>query len=377
MENKNGQKISHKIIKFLGLKIIDLYIIRKFLGTFVYSIVLILAIAVIFDISEKIDDFIETSAPLKEIIFSYYMNFIPYFAVLFSSLFTFISVIFFTSKMAYNTEIIAILSSGVSFRRMLLPYFISASIIMVFSFTLSNFVIPKANKTKLDFEEKYIHKRPQSYNRKNIHKQIEPGVFVYLESYSTMSRTGYNFSMEKFVDGKLTSKIMADQINWDTTKNAWNMRRYYIRDIDGYKESLKEGNSKDTVIMLSPADFERRLNAVEAMTFNELNEFIDVSKMQGETNLTAYLIERYKRTAFPFSTYILTLIGVAVSSKKVRGGIGSQLGIGLAASFAYILFMQLSSQFAIGGSLPPLVAVWLPNLIFAVVAFFLYKLAPK
>jgi lipopolysaccharide export system permease protein len=377
MEKNNGKKISHKIINALGLKIIDLYIIRKFLGTFIYSILLIVAIAVIFDLSEKIDDFIETSAPVREVVFDYYMNFIPYFVVLFSSLFTFISVIFFTSKMAYNTEIIAILSSGVSFMRMLLPYFISASIIMIFSFLLSNFVIPKANKTKLEFEEKYIHKRPQAYSRKNIHKQVEPGVFIYLESYSTVSRTGYNFSMEKFDEGKLVSKIMADQISWDTTKNTWLMRRYYIRDINGLKETIREGNTKDTVIKLQPADFERRLNAVEAMTFRELNEFIDVSRMQGETNLTAYLIERYKRTAYPFSTYILTLIGVAVSSRKVRGGIGTQLGIGLATSFAYILFMQFSSQFAIGGSLPPLLAVWLPNLIFAVIAVVLYRLSPK
>lgn len=377
MEKQNSQKISYKVINLLGLKIIDLYIIRKFLGTFVYSIILILAIAVIFDLSEKIDDFIESNAPAREVIFDYYLNFIPYFAVLFSSLFTFISVIFFTSKMAYNTEIIAILSSGVSFRRLLLPYFISAFIITLFAFTLSNFVIPKANKTKLDFEDKYIHKRPMNYNRKNIHKQIEPGVFIYLESYSNVSKTGYNFSMEKFEDGKLVSKTMADQIFWDTTDNNWILRRFYTREIDGLKEKITEGNTRDTTLNISPEDFSRRLNAVEAMTFSELNEFIEISRMQGETNLTVYLIERYKRTAFPFSTFILTLIGVTVSSRKVRGGIGSQLGAGLGISFGYILFMQFSSQFAIGGSLPPLLAVWIPNLLFAIVAFVLYKMAPK
>ncbi|MCB8994359.1 MAG: LptF/LptG family permease [Bacteroidales bacterium] len=377
MEKQHDKKLSHKIIEALGLKIIDLYIIKKFLGTFVYSIVLILALAVIFDLSEKIDDFIESSAPVKEVVFEYYLNFIPYFAVLFSALFTFISVIFFTSKMAYNTEIIAILSSGVSFRRMLLPYFISASIIAFFAFMLSNFVIPKANKTKLEFEEKYIHKRPQTYTRKNIHKQIEPGVFVYLESYSTVSNTGYNFSIEKFENGKLISKTMADQIVWDTASLDWRMRRYYTRDFNGLQEKITEGNTKDTSIRLDPADFSRRLNAVEAMSYNELNEFISVSRMQGETNLVAYLIEKYKRTAFPFSTFILTLIGVTVSSRKVRGGIGAQLGLGLGISFGYILFMQFSSQFAIGGSLPPLLAVWLPNLIFAVVALFLYRFAPK
>jgi len=377
MENNNGKKISHKIINSFGLKIIDLYIIRKFLGTFVYSIVLILAIAVVFDISEKIDDFIESSAPTNEIIMDYYLNFIPYFAVLFSSLFTFISVIFFTSKMAYNTEIIAILSSGVSFRRLLVPYFISASFITIFSFTLSNFVIPKATKTKLDFEEKYIHMRPQNYSTENIHKQIESGVFIYLESYSTLSLSGYSFSMEKFEEGKLVSKLMADKIEWDTTKNIWTIRRYYIRDINGLQETITEGAIIDTTLRITPTDFSRRLNAVEAMSFSELNEFIEVSRMQGETNLTAYLIERYKRTAFPFSTFILTLIGVTVSSKKVRGGIGTQLGTGLGISFAYILFMQFSSQFAIGGSLSPLLAVWLPNILFAIIAGFLYKMAPK
>ncbi|MGC9341767.1 MAG: LptF/LptG family permease, partial [Bacteroidales bacterium] len=198
-------------------------------GTFFFSILIILSIAVVFDFSEKIDDFIENGAPFREVIFDYYLNFIPYFAVLFSALFTFISVIYFTSKMAYNTEIIAILSNGVSFRRLLFPYMLSATIIAMFAFFLSNYVIPDANKIKLDFEEKYIHSRPVSFNRKDIHRQIRPGVFIYMESYSNISLTGYNFSMEKFEEGKLVSKLMADQIYWDSTKNKWTIRRYYIR----------------------------------------------------------------------------------------------------------------------------------------------------
>ncbi len=360
-----------------GLKIIDLYIIRKFLGTFFFSIVIILSIAIIFDLSEKIDDFIENGAPLKEVVVNYYLNFIPYFAVLFSSLFTFISVIYFTSKMAYNTEIIAILSSGVSFRRMLVPYMLSAGFIALFAYMLSNFVIPKATAVRLDFEEKYIQSHPVNFNQKNIHRQIKPGVFIYMESYSTYSKTGYNFSMEKYKDGKLVSKLMADQIAWDSTGNDWIIRRYYIRDINGMHESISQGNTIDTTINLYPSDFSRRLNVVESMSKSELNNFIKVAEMQGETNVTAYLIEKYRRTAFPFSTFILTLIGVSVSSRKVRGGIGMQLGLGLALSFTYILFMQFSSQFSIGGSLPPLLAVWIPNIIFAIVAFLLYKLAPK
>ncbi len=377
MEKFNGKKVIGKIVKATGLKILDFYIIKKFLGTFFFSIVIILSIAVVFDFSEKIDDFIENGAPFREVIFDYYLNFIPYFAVLFSSLFTFISVIFFTSKMAYNTEIIAILSSGVSFRRLLIPYMLSATLIAIFAFSLSNYVIPNANKIKLDFEEKYIHSRPVSFNRKNIHRQVRPGVFVYMESYSNISLTGYNFSIEKYEEGKLKSKLIADQIRWDTTKNKWSIRRYYIRDIDGLEETLTTGNSIDTSLNMYPEDFSRRLNVVESMSLGELNEFIKESKMQGEVNITAFLIEKYRRTAFPFSTFILTLIGVAVSSRKARGGIGVQLGAGLAISFSYILFMQFSSQFSIGGSLPPLVAVWIPNIIFAIVAIFLYKMAPK
>ncbi len=377
MEKRNGKKIVSKIVKASGLKIIDLYIIRKFLGTFFFSILIILSIAVVFDFSEKIDDFIENGAPFREVIFDYYMNFVPYFAVLFSSLFTFISVIFFTSKMAYNTEIIAILSNGVSFKRLLRPYMLSATIIALFAFVMSNFVIPNSNKIKLDFEEKYIHNRPVSFDRKNIHRQIRPGIFVYMESYSNISLTGYNFSLEEFEEGELKSKLMADQIHWDSTKNKWTIRRYYIRDIEGLKENIITGNKIDTTLNMHPEDFSRRPNVVESMTIKELNDFIEESRMQGEVNITAYLIEKYRRFAFPFSTFILTIIGVAVSSKKVRGGIGAQLGAGLLISFSYILFMQFSSQFSIGGSIPPLFAVWLPNVIFAFVALFLYKLAPK
>ena len=377
MEKFNGQKIIRKIVKGSGLKILDFYIISKFLGTFFFSILIILSIAVVFDFSEKIDDFIENGAPFREVIFDYYLNFIPYFAVLFSSLFTFISVIYFTSRMAYNTEVIAILSSGVSLKRLLLPYMISATVIALFSFLLSNFVIPDATRIRLDFEEKFIHKIPVNFDRKNIHRQVKPGVFIYMESYSTISQTGYNFSMEKYDEGQLVSKLMADQIFWDTTKNLWTIRRYYIRDIDGLKEKVTEGMAIDTTLNLYPNDFARRLNIVESMSYKELNEFIQLSRMQGEVNLVAYEIEKYKRIANPFSTFILTLIGVAVSSKKARGGIGVQLGVGLAASFGYILFMQFSSQFAIGGSLPPVVAVWIPNIIFAGVAIVLYKMAPK
>lgn len=377
MEGKDGERLGYKIIKFLGLKIIDAYIIRKFLGTFFLAIILILTIAVVFDLSEKIDDFIENEASVKKIIFEYYLNFIPYFAVLFSSLFTFISVIYFTSRMAYNTEIIAILNSGMSFRRLLRPYLIGAVVIALFSFMLNDLVIPDGNKIKLAFEEQYVHNRPVKFKTKNFHRQIEPGVFVYLENYSTISKVGYNFSIEKFEDGQLVSKLLADQIRWDTSANKWSLRRYYMRDIDGLTETISTGRIKDTTINIKPEDFARRVNVVETMNLRELDEFIKQQIMQGETNVKAFQIERHKRIAFPFSTFILTFIGVAVSSRKVRGGIGFQIATGVVISFAYILFMQFSTQFSIGGLLPVALAAWLPNIIFFGVALYLFKMAPK
>jgi lipopolysaccharide export system permease protein len=359
------------------LLLLDRYIIRKFLGTFFFTIALIVAIAVIFDLSEKIDNFIENSAPMSKVIFEYYFNFVPYFVVLFSPLFTFVSVIYFTSRMAYNTEIIAILSSGVSFRRLLVPYFISALVLMMFAFTLNNFVIPHANARKLAFEDIYYHSTPKANHERNIHKQIEPGLFVYLETFNTRDNIGRKFSMERFEDGKLVSKLLSDEIRWDSVKNKWHLRNYFIREFHNESQLISGGREMDTTINLSPEEFRRRENAVEAMNLGELNRFIKEQKMQGAEDIDAYLIEKYRRFSFPFSAFILTLIGVSVSSKKVKGGIGMQLGIGLLISFAYIVFMQFSSQFAINGSLSPLIAVWIPNLLFAIIAVFIYRLAPK
>ena len=359
------------------LYILDWYIIRKFLGTFFFTIALIVAIAVVFDLSEKIDDFLENNAPLRKIIFEYYLNFIPYFTILFSPLITFISVIYFTSRMAYNTEIVAILSSGVSFRRILVPYFISAFALTIFSFVLYNFVIPHANARKLQFEEMYYHSSPRQVRERNIHKQIEPGIFVYIESFSTTSNIGRKFSIEKFEDGKLVSKLFSDEIRWDSTKNKWHIRNYYIRDYKSESQTIHDGRSLDTTINLTPEEFRRRDNAVEAMNLGELNRFVREQKLQGTPDIDLYLIEKHRRFSFPFSTFILTMIGVSVSSKKVKGGIGMQLGIGLLISFAYIGFLQFSSQFAISGAFSPFVAVWIPNIIFTVIAVFLYRLAPK
>ncbi|MFO7932848.1 MAG: LptF/LptG family permease [Bacteroidales bacterium] len=377
MEGKDHTGFKYKVIRFFGLKLIDFYIIRKFLSSFILAIVLILSIVVIFDLSEKIDDFLENGARMHEVVRDYYLNFIPYFAVLFSSLFAFIAVIYFTSRMAYNTEIIAILNSGMSFRRLLVPYLISAVLIAGITFYLNDKVIPRANKVKLDFEEKYIHKRPVRFKTKNFHRQVEPGVYVYLKNYSNVSKVGYDFTIEKFEDGHLVSKMFADQIRWDTASERWSARRYYIRTIDGLKETLEEGRMIDTSLAIHPDDFRMRLNIVETMSLKELDDFIRQQLMQGETNVTAYRIERQNRISFPFSTFILTLIGVAVSSRKLRGGMGLHIAIGVVISFTYILFTQFSKQFAIGGLLPVMLAVWLPNIFFMIVAIFLLRLAPR
>ena len=361
----------------LGITIIDIYIVKKFLGTFFFSIALILSIAVIFDFSEKIDNFLDHDATLIDILTKYYLNFIPYFAVLFSSLFTFVSVIYFTSRMAYRTEFIAIICSGMSFKRILVPYFFSATVIAIFSFALSDFVIPNSNRVRLEFEENYYHSIPLRVTERNIHRQIEPGVYIYLETYSTISDLGHRFSMEKYEDGKLVSKLLSDYVKWDSTINKWMIRNYYIREIGEFTENVTRGTRIDTTLSLHPSDFKRRLNYMETMNIRQLTDYIDQLKMLGESNVKAYQIEKNKRYAFPISAFILTLIGVSVSSRKVKGGIGMQLGIGLMVAFSYLLFMQFSSQFAINGSLHPALAVWMPNFVYSIIALFLYKMAPK
>lgn len=358
------------------MKKLDLYIIRKFLGTFFFAIVLIISISVIFDFSEHIDEFIDKEAPLKAVLLDYYLNFIPYFANLFSALFTFIAVIFFTSKMAYNTEIIAILSSGISFRRMMYPYFLSALIIGIFSFLLSNYIIPPANQKRLDFTATYIKKQFRN-NERNIHRQIEPGVFIYMQNWETTSKTGYKFAMEKFDGKKLVSKLTSKYIRWNDKEGKWTINGYFIRNINGEKESFESGKKIDTTLNFGPKEFGRKKNIVEAMNYNELNDYIDQQTMRGDSNINAYKIEKYKRMANPFSTFILTLIGVSLASRKIRGGMGLHLGIGLLLSFSFILFLQISVVFATNGSMNPMLAVWLPNIVFTVVALYLYRIAPK
>jgi lipopolysaccharide export system permease protein len=358
------------------VKILDIYIIKKFLGTFFFAISLLIVIVIVFDISEKIDDFIDKEAPLSAILFSYYLNFIPYFVNLFVYLFTFIAVIFFTSKMASGSEVIAILSSGVSFWRFLWPYFLSAAFLGLMSFYLANFLIPRTNKKMMAFEKLYI-RNPYQNRERDIHMQIKPGTFVYLESYNNQSNTGYKFSLEEFHNNRLTQKINADQVVWDSVTGLWKMRNYFIRKLDGDREILVNGKEKDTLINMNPTDFTLILDDIKTMNFSELRAFIDKEKLKGTMNIKDYEVEKHKRIAFPFATLVLTLIGVSISSRKIRGGIGMHLGLGIGITFTFIMFQQVSTVFATRGDLSPWLAVWIPNIIFALLGIYLVKIAPK
>jgi lipopolysaccharide export system permease protein len=379
METGNNKNSFSKALAFLNIKIIDIYIIRKFLGTFFFSLVLILTIAVVFDFAEKVDNFMQTHAPVRAIVFDYYFNFVPYFAMLFAPLFVFISVIFFTSKMAVNTEIIAILNSGMSYIRLMLPYFLSSLVIAIFTFVLTNFVIPHANLVRIKFEDRYV--RNSAYRAgiiQDFHRQVYPRVYAYMKIYNPIDQTGSDFSLEKFDEnGHLESKLVALKVSWDTTINKWCAMNYYIRDIKGFTETVTRGLRIDTTLTFEPKDFARDPSVVGTMTYNELNSYINLLKLQGSDELKLFQIEKYRRISDSFAIFILTLIGVSLSSQKIRGGIGMQIGLGLALSFSYILFMQFASQFSLKGDIEPMVAIWIPNILYTVIAVFLYKMAPK
>lgn len=335
-----------------------------------------MTIAIIFDISERIDDFLKTDPPLKAIIFEYYVNFVIFYGNLFSSLLIFITVIFFTAKMASNTEIVAILSSGVSFNRMLLPYFLAAILLAGFSLYANHWLVPDANKKRLDFENTYI-RNPYQNTERDMHIQTDPGEFIYFESYNVKYNKGYKFSLEKWEGTELKLKIMAASCQWDTVKNTWQLDGYYIRRIEDLKETVKEGLRMDTVLNLSPKDFEKRLTNTEMMNYAELNKFIEDEIKAGSEYIPFYEVEKHQRSSYPFAAFVLTLIGVSVASRKVRGGIGLHIALGLLLCVSYILAMKVATVYATNAGLNPLLAVWIPNALFGILSIYLYKKAPK
>lgn len=374
LKNRTG-KWNKKLNKYIQR--IDWYIIKKFLGTYFFAIALIISIAVVFDVNEWIDNFINNKAPVKAIIFDYYANFIPYFSNLFSPLFVFISVIFFTSKLAENSEIIAMMSTGLSFKRLLRPYMISAAIIAVMTYGMGAYVIPKGNVTRLNFEDKYKKKKKQEYVR-NVQVEVDSGVIAYMERYENYNKTAYRFSLDKFVDKKLVSHLTARSATYDTTTvNKWTLKNYMIREMDGLRETITQGDRLDSIIPMEPRDFLIMKGQQETMTSAELSDYIARQKRRGFANIKEFEIEYHKRIAMSFASFILTIIGVSLSSRKVKGGMGLYLGVGLGLSFSYILFQSVSATFAINGNASPLLAVWVPNIVYAFIAVYLYRKAPK
>ena len=359
------------------LKRIDRYIIVKFLGTYFFAIALIISIAVVFDVNENIDRFINNKAPLEAIVFDYYLNFIPYYTNLFSPLFVFIAVIFFTSKLAENSEIIAMFSTGMSFKRLMVPYMISAAIISAVTFVLGTEVIPTGSVTRLKFEELYKKKKSADYAR-NIQLEVDTGVVAYMERYENYNKTGYRFSLDKFEDHKLVSHLTARRVTYDTASfHKWIIRDYMIREMRGMKEIITRGDRIDSIIKMEPQDFLITRGQQETMTSPQLRDYIQKQKQRGFANIKEFEVEYHRRIAMSFAAFILTAIGLSLSSRKVKGGMGLHLGIGLALSFSYILFQTISSTFAINGNMPPAIAVWIPNILYLFIAIYLYHKAPK
>jgi lipopolysaccharide export system permease protein len=365
-------------MKFPGFKILDRYITKKFLGTYFFAIALIIVIVVIFDAAEKMDNFIEKKAPLSKIVFTYYLNFIPFFVNQFSGLFTFIAVIFFTSKMAYNTEIIAILSSGVSFRRMLWPYLLSATTITLLSLLLNLFVIPVSNQKRLDFEAAYVKRGGTlvQYDN-NIYRQVSPGTFAYIKGFDGQTQQAGFFVLETYREGGIVSSLEAKNVRFDSVTTRWTAPDYVQRTFEGEQETFVRGEKLDTVIDLTALELGRVEDLVQTMMYGELNRFVRQQRDKGSDMVAIFEVEKYNRWAYPIASFVLTLIGVSLSSRKVRGGTGLHIGIGIALCFTYVLFMKFAEEFAKGGSLPPIVSVWMPNVIFAFVAIYLYRKAPK
>ena len=358
---------------WLGL--VDKYIIRTFLGAYFFSILLIISVSIVFDMNEKMDDFLKPEVPLYEIIFHYYLNFVPYYANIFSPLFVFISVIFFTSRFADNSEIIAMLASGMSFKRLLRPYLLSAAIISALSFVLNSYVIPPGTKMRLDFENSYIRNKRTEF-AEGIQLELEPGKILFIQSYTRSSKTGYQVAIDEFKKGDLVARLTAESASYDTL-GRWKLYNYRERSFTRYREILKTGNELDTLLGIDPEDFLITAKDVETLTSPALRDYIDKQAERGVGNAQLFAIELHKRYASVFSAFILTFIGAVLSARKVKNGMGINIAIGLALSFGYIFFMTVTSTFAISGVMPPWLAAWLPNIVFIVIALGQWHKAPQ
>ncbi len=367
--------IWRKIVNIFAIRRIDWFILKKFLGTYLMATLLMLAVISMFDVTEKLDAFL--TAPLKETLFDYFMSFLPYFALMLSPLFVFISVIFFTTKLAANSEIIAILSSGISFRRLLKPYMIGAAIIAALTFVMSNYLIPPTNQRRIDYTNKYVRNKAVNTGL-DIQLMVSPGVVCYIGRFENDIKTGYRFSLDKFKDKQLISRMTGQTAVYDTTRMYhWIVKDYMIRDFDGKQEKIKSGASLDTVIPIEPRDFIISVNDQETLTTPQLTEYVEKQRLRGVANIKAFEIEKEKRYASTAAAFILTLIGMSLSSKKSKGGMGLNIGIGLALSFSYILFSTVTSSFAVNGLTTPFIAMQIPNVVYLLIGLYLYRRASK
>jgi lipopolysaccharide export system permease protein len=362
-------------MKIKKLSIIDWYLIKKFLGTYLFTIFLLIAIVVIIDWNQKFDDFIKNNASAHAIIFDYYLNFIPYFINSFNPLFVFIAVIIFTSQLADNLEIIAMLSNGMSFRRLIVPYMISAALLAALTFVLNSYIIPPGNIKRIDFENKYV-KKVKTVVEPHIQLEVEPDVYAYFNSYNDFDKRGNGFSLDRFKGKELVSRLTAQSITWDSAYR-WTINNYVIRNFNGMKESVITGTKRDTTLAIVPSDFLISYGDAEQLTTPKLKTYIDRQKKRGIGNIQQFEIEYYKRYAISLASFILTIIGVSLSSRKVKGGIGKNIALGFLLSFSYILFMQITSTFAVSGTVSPFVAVWIPNVVYIFIAAYLYRKAPR
>ena len=359
------------------MKLIDRYILRKYLTTFVFVVMVMLIILVVIDSVEKNDDFIRNKPGLKVIVFDYYLNFLPYWGSLLAPITVFIATVLVTARLAARTEIIAVLSSGASFLRLLYPYLVGSCIIGGALFFLGGWVVPISNRERVAFELKYV-KRPYYYDKRNVHIKVGPETFVYLESYNNQTNTGFQVTIESIANTKLYSKLKGDRLLWLPEEKRWRIENVRLRKIDEEgKETIAFLPTVDTTLNLLPKDFESTYMLYETLTMPQLEAYIDDQLQRGTGDVEPFLVEKYMRYTSPFAIIILTMIGVILSSRKSRQGTGVQIALGFVLAFVYILFFMLSRSVANTGNIDPLLATWLPNIVFACIGVLLYKTVPK
>jgi lipopolysaccharide export system permease protein len=358
------------------LKIIDKYILKRYLGTFVVMLLLFIPIGIVIDVAEKINKILESKVPFKAVAI-YYFDFTIYFANLLFPIFLFLSVIWFTSKLANNTEIIAILSSGISFSRFLRPYIIGASIVSIFALLMGFFLVPKASKGFNDFRYTYLKNNAEIRENSNVFRQISDDEFIYVSNFNSVSKTAFNFTLEKFKGEKLDYKIFASRLKWNEKDSTYTMYGYQKRKVGPLNDILEKAEKKDTVFNFELEDLTPVIYIAETLTLPELNKFIDKEKARGNANINTYLVVLYRKYSLPVTAFILTIIAVSVSSMKRRGGMGVNLAIGIVLAFTYIFFDKIFGTMAEKSSIPPLVAVWFPNIVFGILAIYLLRNAKR